>query len=539
MQNPEKYDTEQVQLAKLPSAGSAALMESINRLNAYAKAVDKRKVDVRQVVNALVLEIIPDSEALEKAQQHHKTVSNWSPSRVKLKAIERANRRMEKARQRFDYLHLRDDLRKRIEPIVNKIVEMERRWEYNMFRSYQNAANSYEDNITMAKPFYKNDYFEGLRVWLRGHGFIVAPSYLPPAAVFPKTDWIEVKQKDCGYDYIALAKAADLLMKKYKILGTPFSGTLYGSAEHDPNSKVGCVCVSWTTVDAKTVKGRFMVPVLGFSGKAPTAKNNMLEACLAACALPPFVGLDAEAFNSEIDPHKSASTAKTTSGFTNYYDEIIVRANNLAVNYAIRKMLKMRLPSRQAMLSYAGLNFNANVKLTDKTANGFSRLSAPSPTIARWHSLNCAEPAALAWIACYFADGQDVVLCCPYEGKDDPGPHGLKPKETCPWCATVELAYRSLARVTEKETWKNQYDTGMKKGEWGGEITLSRDFENEKFDLRLRVNLPRNKAEMDPAYPEVVNDNVAILRELFKELGLLTPDNIRVLKEPLWAPNFA
>ncbi len=126
-----------------------------------------------------------------------------------------------------------------------------------------------------------------------------------------------------------------------------------------------------------------------------------------------------------------------------------------------------------------------------------------------------------------------MVLCCPYEAGDDPGIRGLKPKETCPWCATVEIAYRSLSRVSNHETWSFEYLNSMTTGKWGREITISESFDLKK-DKEMREKLPRNKGELSMAYPAKVNDNVAILREIFKEIGLLTPETIRVLEKPLW-----
>jgi hypothetical protein len=227
-------------------------------------------------------------------------------------------------------------------------------------------------------------------------------------------------------------------------------------------------------------------------------------------------------------------TAKSEGlGFNQYYDDIMVRANNLAINYRVRELLQLRLPSRQAMLSYVGLSFFAASR--DQVANK-STLATPTPGVARWHSLNCAEPAALAWISSFFVDGQDVHLCCPYEGSDNPGALGLKPKETCPWCATVELAYRSLKKtpVEERRQWSNKFDESMSTGNWAREITFAQKFKKTDTDMEGRVDLPRNKRTFEQAYPGAVNDNVAVLREIFKEVGLLKKSTIREGLPALW-----
>ena len=270
-----------------------------------------------------------------------------------------------------------------------------------------------------------------------------------------------------------------------------------------------------------------MVPFLGLSGGAPSKKNTQgLEAMLGACALPPYPQNDPGSALNKIQHSKETI-------FNQYYDDIMARANALAINYRVREFLKLRLPSRQAMLSYLGLSF-----FTPSCAQveELSTPIEPTPGVTRWHSFNCAEPAALAWISSFFVDGQDVHLCCPYEGMDDPGAWGLKPKETCPWCATVEIAYRSLRKVSidEVENWSQTYDRSMRTGEWAHEITSARKFKGLVADKAWREGLPRNKASLQEGYPQAVNTNVAVLRALFREVGLLEESTIRVGEPALW-----
>ncbi len=408
MPKPDTYDIKTVKLVTLPDGGTEAQMEFVARLTAYSNAVNKKFINVDNTVRDVLVKIVPDSKSLkdsqsnfERAQSHQKTVSGWTSSTQKHAALNKANARLSKAQDRVtkDQQEVdawRNALSERFKAIITDIVEMERRWEYNMFSACSTAAKSHDENVKSvsensdlksepeAEEVYGKDYFEGLRLWLRGNGFIVSPSYLPPAAVFPADEWIEVKNRTKDNDdFEDLAEQADKLMSKYKILGSPFSGINYRSKEYKKNDKVGCVCVSWTKIDAMTNKKTFLVPVLGFSGQAPGAPkvgSYTLEAMLGACALPPFIGADGtKPFDSKVDPHKTGSNTKTSSDYTTYYDDIVVRANNLAVNYRVRKMLNLRLPSRQAMLSYAGLNFNQTVKLENKKGEDFSPLSAPSP----------------------------------------------------------------------------------------------------------------------------------------------------------------
>ncbi|ATB43618.1 hypothetical protein CYFUS_009098 [Cystobacter fuscus] len=393
------------------------------------------------------------------------------------------------------------------------------------------------------KKLCGNDYFEGLRRYLRGAGFIVAPSYIPPAAVFPRGDWISLESNEFKTPE-ELACAADALMMKYQVLGTSYSGMRYKS---DVASDIsGCVCISWVIAKCATNNKRVLVPVMGMSGGSPNGKEErFVDAMLGACALPPYRAYkytstiptaeekpEVQRFGENPFDQTRNPSSKDVE-FNQYYDDIMVRANNLAINYRVRELLSLRLPSRQAMLSYLGLSF---ATMTNRDVEQTGSLAEPTPGVTRWHSFNCAEPAALAWISSFFVDGQDVHLCCPYEGADDPGALGLKPKETCPWCATVELTYRSLKKVSDSEQkrWPSTFDESMRTGKWAREFTGAREFKKQKTDLEQRVDLPRNKRTFASAYPSSVNDNVALLREIFKEVGLLKKSTIREEQLALW-----
>jgi hypothetical protein len=227
---------------------------------------------------------------------------------------------------------------------------------------------------------------------------------------------------------------ADELMMKYRMLGTPYTGLLYNTNARQ--EKCGCACISWVASNCVADNERVMVPVLGCSGGAP--KPASVEAVLGACALPPYTSLAEGQPFGRTPLEKAKKQDKNEEIFNQYYDDIMARANNLAINYRVRELLKLRLPSRQAMLSYLGLSF-----FVTGDPKAYSDEIEPTPAVVGWHSFNCAEPAALTWITS-FVDGQDVYLCCPYEGKNNPGNLDLMPKETCPWCATGEIAYRSL-----------------------------------------------------------------------------------------------
>jgi hypothetical protein len=74
----------------------------------------------------------------------------------------------------------------------------------------------------------------------------------------------------------------------------------------------------------------------------------------------------------------------------------------------------------------------------------------------------------------------------------------------------------------------------MKTGEWAREISLADTFKGAVPDKAWREDIPRNWQTLDPAYPDAVNENVAVLRGLFREVGLLNKETIRVGQRALW-----
>jgi len=369
---------------------------------------------------------------------------------------------------------------------------------------------NYASTVATLVAEYENEYFSGLRQYLMAHDFHVSPDHLPMAAIFPQQDWLKINADTVttadldDEKYELLTHKANDLMESYQILGTSYHGINYKYFVNEKKSKVGCVCVSWIIYRANH-REVYYVPVLGFSGDSPNLKTESLDAALGACCLPAY------SKDEQVE---------------NYYDDVIHRANHLAINYRVRDKLGLRLPSRQAMLSYLGLS-KARVSSDDLNVSDSDLESSAnqiSPAIATWHSLNCAEPSALAWISSYFVDGVDVVLCCPFEGGDEPGEKGLKPKETCPWCATVEIAYRSI-KETPEENWGAEYDHAMRTGSWKHVITKAHTFSGQEQGSRER--LPRNKADYALAYADPINSRIYRLRQLFCEVGILTWENIR------------
>ena len=166
--------------------------------------------------------------------------------------------------------------------------------------------------------------------------------------------------------------------------------------------------------------------------------------------------------------------------------------------------------------------------------------------ICGWHSLNCAEPAALMCASSLFCDGCDVIVCFPYEGFSDTGNFHNRPKETCPWCAAVELGFRSVSRND------GGVNASLSSGQWLTPITLNTENEPRKplrvgkgFDAFDDTNeimtktkttlggrglggLVNNADLTTLAYPDEIQTKIGRVRSLYYLLGLLDPAVVAV-----------
>jgi len=243
------------------------------------------------------------------------------------------------------------------------------------------------------------------------------------------------------------------------------------------------------------------------------------------------------------------------------YETMLHRTNLVVLGYRTRSRLKLRKPARQALFSY--------VSFREKTLSkefSVDRLHPASQGVdlwvCGWHSLNCAEPAALMTASSYFGEGCDVLVCFPYEGFNVAGTFRNRPKETCAWCAAVELGFRSLSSNpgTNAEKGKNEekVNDSVRTGTWLTQLTLTSQSEpktalpvNKEFDafddgnLIMRqtrevlagdgsAGLVRNSDLVTEAYSTVVETKIGRLRSMYHLLGLLDPDVV-ALDRPMYA----
>ncbi|WP_223644218.1 hypothetical protein [Corallococcus sp. EGB] len=371
---------------------------------------------------------------------------------------------------------------------------------------------------------------------------------------------------------------------------------------------VGCLCVSWTRHQVSG--GTMHVPILGLSGVVreepgpsyfqlycrhlalpnwqpdtpiPPAPNQPMQASQKLRGLREQVGkeytrLKGVLSKKDLDPDsedgKAVAAYRTLQGklkkrdeketkayndgkiqneiqreLTVNYETMLERTSLAAFGYRARTRMRLRTPSRQALFSYVSFRQDKeskHIKLDTASDAGLG----VDLWVSGWHSLNCAEPAALMTASSYFGEGCDVLICFPYEGFSDTGPGRNRPKETCAWCASVELGFRSLSKNT------NQLARSVSTGEWLTQLTFPLQDEPQEalpvkqgFDAfddenpiihATRNTLAGNGASLvknsdldTDAYAPGVVTKIGRLRSMYYMLGL-TDREVVALDRPLY-----
>ncbi|MFY2558307.1 hypothetical protein ACN469_11805 [Corallococcus terminator] len=472
-----------------------------------------------------------------------------------------------------------------------------------------------EPEHSKAKDKAKNVYYEPIRTRLMSMGFVVPPRGIAMGGVFPEKDWLRdlpestflQRAKDVTDElvqrYHLIGDEPDSLIRML----VP-KEERWKHVRDALSSAVGCLCVSWTRHRAmgKTV----YVPILGLSGvveQDPTP--SFFQKYCRHLGLPswqpdpgiPEVGAYAEseelkaqrtltgraqqAARQYLQPKNKPTTgspeeelvktyrtakAKTDSmvidesrGYREFkkakqiqyelevnYETMLERTNLVALGYHARSGLKLRTPSRQALFSY--VSFRENKKSQDLKLDVLNDGGQGVDLwVAGWHTLSCAEPAALMMASSYFNEGCDVLICFPYEGFNETGEFRNRPKETCPWCAAVELGFRSLSEnpggvetSVGKGVWLTQ-NTLTLQDESQGFLSVKEDFnafdddnpimEQTRTTLRGRESsrLVKNKDLELVAYSPAVETKVGRLRSMYHLLGLLNSEVV-ALDRPLY-----
>ncbi|GEN12082.1 hypothetical protein SAMN05443572_111252 [Myxococcus fulvus] len=472
-----------------------------------------------------------------------------------------------------------------------------------------------EPEHSKAKDKAKNVYYEPIRARLMSQGFVVPPRGVAMGGVFPEQEWLRdlsesvflQRAKDVTDDlvqrYHLLGDGPDSLTR----LLVP-QQERWKHVRDALSSAVGCLCVSWTR---HRVMGKpVYVPILGLSGVveqdpapafyqkycrhlglpswkpdpsipevAPYQESGQLKAQRTATGIAqqrakaflqpknkPQPGSDEEGWVTDYRTKKAAMDKLVTDEAQAYrdtkkarqieyelavnYDTMLERTNLAALGYHARSRLGLRTPSRQALFSY--VSFRENKKSQDL------KLEVLQPGgqgvdlwVAGWHTLSCAEPAALMTASSYFNEGCDVLICFPYEGFNPTGSSRNRPKETCPWCAAVELGFRSLSEngggvetSVDQGVWLTQHTLTMQ-GESGGYLSVKEGFDAFDDDNPImgqtrttlggdgERRLVKNKDLKVPAYSPAVETKIGRLRSMYHLLGLLNSEVV-ALDRPLY-----
>ncbi|RKG68512.1 hypothetical protein D7V80_12215 [Corallococcus sp. CA054B] len=465
------------------------------------------------------------------------------------------------------------------------------------------------------KDLAKLAYYEPIRNRLMNHGFIVSPRGTALGAVFPEKDWVDGTGVPF-FDTTAKQTTDALMKKYELLGDTPEALTRLlmprkkrMEGEDPLASAVGCICVSWTRHErnGKTL----YIPVLGLSGVTEQKPNlGFFEKTCRHLGLPTSLSLEPYAQRFEFTAHEDVGPAsravrdkvtemselektgvkKDSEAYlalkkekevldkrkkelmeadgirrvaeqtqfdiekvlvTNY-ETMLQRTNLCAIQYRARELLRLRKPSRQALMSYVSFRESKDSKHLEAALLQPRTTPGVDLWICFWHSFNCAEPAALICASSYFGDGCDVEVCFPYEGLSDAGPFSNRPKETCPWCATVELGFRSVTKNT------GGVDGSLSSGSWLTELTLNTGSEPKKklslrggfdaFDDNNAImqstshtlggsqqggGLVRNKDLDEEAYGAVVKTKIGRVRSMYYLLGLMDP-KVVALDRPLF-----
>lgn len=460
----------------------------------------------------------------------------------------------------------------------------------------------------------KYAYYVPIRNRLMALGFVVSPPGTALGAVFPQEDWVEEAQERLFWNQ-AKEHTDELMLKYSLLGDDASSLTRLLMPEGKGNvalrealvSAVGCICVSWTRHKAlgKTV----YVPILGLSGvvgQPPDAayfqkycrhlglpewesdpevlfkhpdyvpdpllkkkkdalellKDEISEALKANGNnhKDEDVKVKAVARNKLQDEIKKLELAEVVAKkkliddagvapeLLVNYETMIRRTNRVALGHRLRTLLELRTPSRQALFSYVSFRQQSNESMSIEKSQEHPGVDL---WISGWHSLNCAEPAALMTASSFFCEGSDVLVCFPYEGLNPAGASRNRPKETCAWCAAVELGFRSLCSDS------NQVENRVKDGKWltqftrtlldeEGVLPVTSGFDafddknpvTTKTRARLRGEdesggLVRNRDLSTRAYSDTVETKIGRLRSMYHLLGLLDPEVV-LLGRPLF-----
>ena len=464
------------------------LTEILGNINRQA-VIDRPRENPVSARKQIMRSLAEAKDKKRKAETHLSKVKSQKPSVLKIEQLEAASKRLSKATERKEMVQE---------------------------RLYEGKSRS-----------------DMYRYVLEQYRFLLSPENMPIAAVFPQSDWLELDSPEIDLEFEHFRAKSECLMRKYEITTDERYGLLRGRDKNVTtrglHKHTGCVCISWLLLGTKTLasggKKYVFTPVLGLSGSKPNAKDRedsleFYNRIARHCALPRIEKLN----TAEVISAESESRASVTHNST--YQLMMERSQELSLDYEIRKILDLRLPSRQAMLSYIVFDYS-HKRVTDTSEESVESLEQPDFNVNQWHSFNCAEPAAMTLASSVFCEGRDVTICFPFEGKNYSPQHLPRPKETCEWCALVEVAFRSIG------------ETGVPiPSEESEQVEVTEELVTDglpqilhkprgKVDLSELQNARKNANIFEVAYEQSNLKRMEKIRKLFEAIGVLSEDLIR------------
>ncbi|MFT3770212.1 MAG: hypothetical protein QM820_32690 [Minicystis sp.] len=370
-------------------------------------------------------------------------------------------------------------------------------------------------------------------------GITLLPEPAPLGGLLPAQDYC-VLDRDMpeASRHDALIEHANRLVRKYEVLDTDDARRALGKDD-------GCACIMFAEEEADDDHYVY-IPFFGVSrGKRSAITTDQY---MRGLGLP---DLGAEKLDD------AARARKQRMGKAG--QRLMGRFLNLVTFFNQRRALGLKLPAKQAMLSYmqymekdwlhdppwdeapsesdtpsAVSESSAAIKRPSAEPAAPNALHADIAAIESWNSIQCAEPAAVMAAAQLYYRMADMDLSVPYEGDalvepDDWSGIGWG-KETCGRCAISEVRFAGVLESGARKQVK-MLSVLM------GDRESKGDEPEETFDTALGDDLRYNSAPKRPAYgPDPRNldkppkrDRQWTAMKLFHDLGLAQSS-----RQPFW-----
>ncbi|WP_147441971.1 hypothetical protein [Corallococcus exercitus] len=326
-----------------------------------------------------------------------------------------------------------------------------------------------------------------IRARLELAGCLLLPHPCPMGGVFPSHEYCVISrsaQEASRYDF--LIQHANRLIRKYEFLETD-------KARRVLDSRDGCICIMFAEELSSDGEHYVYVPFFGISGGA--SADFPRDTYLKRLGVPSLEG-------EQSNPEASAKMGRAG-------ERLVERFFKLFKFFDQRKALNLKVPAKQAMLSYMGY-MDADW-LTEHA------LHQHLHNIESWNSIQCAEPSAVMAAAQLYYRMADMELSVPFEGevridfKDHSG-NGWG-KETCGRCAISEMTFAGVVKSGDRKQVRMKSVIMRKedvdeahakdrlefKAALGPELVYNRDRSREAYGARPLMDSITKRDEQFPA----------------------------------------